>query len=72
MKTGGLIIWLTVIIVVVLQLFLPFIVPFLYAEKVDLLPIRLYLLAPLFWKSVVIYLQICLLLRAITNMCYTV
>lgn len=48
MKTGGLIIWLTVIIVVVLQLFLPFIVPFLYAEKVDLLPIRLYLLAPLF------------------------
>lgn len=48
MKTGGLIIWLTVIIVVILQLFLPFIVPFLYAEKVDLLPIRLYLLAPLF------------------------
>lgn len=47
-KSGGLIVLVTLAFILVLELLLPIIVPFLYAEKIDLLPIRLYLLAPLF------------------------
>lgn len=47
-KSGALIVLVTIIFVVVLEMLLPIIVPFLYAEKIDLLPIRLYLLSPLF------------------------